>query len=159
MAHLRQLLRPFFCLCDPRKTKPREIGDNLMTYPKCFDSESQYKTWEEAKRQAREYANYCTDCNPEYQKQMKSQGRCMFPKVRFVERLSDESCMGLRGEGVEYKPYNPTKAQLDARKRTEMAFLGIYGVNQKVYESEKGSKEFKAILPHGRSFQDFEKFR
>ena len=56
------------------------------TFPDCFESRAQYKSWREAAKISTNgvlYAGVCTDCTPEYQAKMKAEFRCENPHVRF----------------------------------------------------------------------------
>lgn len=60
-----------------------------MTFPKCFESQQQFDAWKDA-----DYKIYqstrctptpvCTDCTPTYAAQMRLEGRCEHPEIKFV---------------------------------------------------------------------------
>lgn len=57
----------------------------MSNYPKCFDSQSQFILWREASRQSSPGQSFiCTDCLPDYQKQMIIEKRCAKPLAYFI---------------------------------------------------------------------------
>lgn len=57
----------------------------MSSYPRCFDSQEQFKLWVEAARQVSAGNSFiCTDCLPEYQKQMVIEKRCCKPLAYFI---------------------------------------------------------------------------
>jgi len=58
----------------------------MSNYPKCFDSQEQFKMWREASKQVSPGNSYiCADCLPEYQKQMIIEKRCAKPLAYFIK--------------------------------------------------------------------------
>lgn len=55
-----------------------------MTFPACFESQSQYDAWREAANVCRPRHGYCEDCTPEYQSRMLWESRCKYPRTEFV---------------------------------------------------------------------------
>lgn len=49
--------------------------------PDCFPTRTQYLVWHRLARDLK--ISYCTDCTPEYQKQMLEAGRCRYPGTTF----------------------------------------------------------------------------
>ena len=59
--------------------------------PACFDSPEQYREWVEANdRCDRKAKNYCDDCTPTYQREMRKAFRCAYPYTRFVIKREDD---------------------------------------------------------------------
>lgn len=54
-------------------------------YPKCFESAKQYREWKSYARVAQGSEWVCTDCTPQFQARMKSEGRCENPQVQFQQ--------------------------------------------------------------------------
>lgn len=54
--------------------------------PLCFDSKAEYELFLQADSPNPDTLGpaHCWDCTPEYQAEMKAEGRCMRPNVRFV---------------------------------------------------------------------------
>ena len=65
-----------------------EVADLKPTFkfdvPLCA-TRSQYVAWLEAEKLYPARFGFCTDCTPGYQAQMKAEGRCENPSVRFDE--------------------------------------------------------------------------
>jgi len=58
--------------------------DDEHKHPLCFDSKTQYRIWKNAGLLTGGVSSgICTDCTPEYQKEMLLQNRCMDPTVKF----------------------------------------------------------------------------
>lgn len=76
--------------------------------PPCFESKGQYRQWLELESSApvskrKDFPaepNYCRDCSPEGQAEMKAAGRCLFPLVRFKVKKDPEG----EDEVVGYTP-------------------------------------------------------
>jgi len=62
-----------------------------MSHPPCFKTQRDFTLWIELARfhPPPPADSYCSDCNPEHQKKMISEGRCEFPEVEFVVRLEE----------------------------------------------------------------------
>jgi hypothetical protein len=59
----------------------------MKNYPKCFDSQEQFKLWVEACRQVSAGNSFiCTDCLPEYQAKMIVEKRCSKPLTYFIRQ-------------------------------------------------------------------------
>ena len=60
----------------------------VIAAPSCFDSDQQWKMWREAARACAKnevgVTGFCTDCTPEYQKQMVLEKRCEHPETEFA---------------------------------------------------------------------------
>jgi hypothetical protein len=54
----------------------------VTSAPACFESLRQYKNWLALARNVGD-SGICTDCTPEYQKQMICQRRCAHPEAKF----------------------------------------------------------------------------
>ena len=66
--------------------------------PLCFPSAEVYGRWREITRgnnMSPGADGYCADCTPEYQAQMRAQGRCEFPDTVFV---ADVDGVGFHGK-------------------------------------------------------------
>jgi hypothetical protein len=76
--------------------------------PPCFSSSRQYQEWLELESSApvskrKDFPaepNYCRDCSPEGQAEMRAAGRCLFPLVRFQPKTNPEG----EHEVVGYTP-------------------------------------------------------
>lgn len=57
-----------------------------MIKPPCFESQEQFDSYMEALEDTVQDSDrsYCWDCSPEYQQEMKLEGRCVQPMVQFV---------------------------------------------------------------------------
>jgi hypothetical protein len=69
--------------------------------PPCFESVAQFRSWIEAsdpelgaapplRRDWPSEPNYCRDCTKEHRNEMRANGRCLFPRTRFIEVGSGE---------------------------------------------------------------------
>lgn len=78
---------------------------SLAEPPPCFDGRDQFKGWlrlaavapPPRRKDFPAEPNYCRDCTPEHQDEMKKQGRCLFPMVRFQiikDHEGDEEVVG-----------------------------------------------------------------
>jgi len=63
-------------------------------FPKCFDSQQQYKEWKFYARRAQGTEWPCNDCLPEFQERMKACGRCENPHVQF-QKSHDGAIVGV----------------------------------------------------------------
>jgi hypothetical protein len=65
--------------------------DCSMSHPPCFKTKKDFALWIELARfhPPPPADSYCSDCNPEHQKKMISEGRCEYPMVEFVVRLEE----------------------------------------------------------------------
>ena len=68
-----------------------------MWKPDCFDTEQDYDVWLHFYIESMGYAEqpedvslFCGDCTLAYRNQMIQEGRCMFPKTKFIGRMDDE---------------------------------------------------------------------
>ena len=59
-------------------------------YPRCFNSNEEFKAWVQAARGSSPRAGFCTDCTKEYQAQMKKERRCQYPIVEFYDFEMDK---------------------------------------------------------------------
>ena len=58
-------------------------------HPPCFASQSDWEIYRKlANYSAGDGFKYCTDCTPEYQREMRKQGRCSYPLTQFVKTPS-----------------------------------------------------------------------
>jgi hypothetical protein len=60
--------------------------------PRCFDSEEQWRNWVDAALAVPwgTADDYCIDCTPTYQHQMKAEKRCAHPKTTFSIRVEGD---------------------------------------------------------------------
>ena len=66
--------------------------------PRCFASADQFALWNEAATQSPPGSSaYCTDCTPEFKREMRLQRRCAHPLTRFF-RSKDGELFGARRE-------------------------------------------------------------
>ena len=73
---------PRLILCLTKATAPLRLP---VAAPPCFASQSDWEIYRKlANYSAGDGFKYCTDCAPEYQREMRKQGRCKFPKTAFV---------------------------------------------------------------------------
>lgn len=69
-------------------------NDEKVITPLCFDSEEDFREWQSMARKTNiSPRNYCLDCLPEFQKEMKEKHRCLHHKVYFVKD-SDGATVG-----------------------------------------------------------------
>lgn len=59
---------------------------NRKDTPLCFQSTKQFKAWKNLTKLSKPQWWICTDCTPEYQKQMTSENRCVQPSAKFIDK-------------------------------------------------------------------------
>ncbi len=87
-------------------------GENFPM-PACFDPVSWAGWLESAKDCRADRHNYCVDCTPEHQTEMKLQERCAYPGVRFVYLRESGDYQGIRRApqpGESLTPIAPPKS-------------------------------------------------
>ena len=60
-----------------------------MSYPLCFESQSQFNRWNHYARITQPRYHICTDCSKEYQQKMILESRCVKPEAVFITSLSE----------------------------------------------------------------------
>ena len=71
--------------------------------PHCFASADQFALWKAAATQSPPGSSaYCTDCTPEYKREMRLQRRCAHPLTQFF-RTEDGDLFGARREEFQRK--------------------------------------------------------
>jgi len=82
----------------------QERRPSFMGIPKCVESGEAYKTWKIHARSAEKTPlfrrmRFCHDCTPEYQCEMRMQGKCENKEVSFIKVINkqDEEYGGVMG--------------------------------------------------------------
>lgn len=71
-----------------------------MTYPKCFNSEKEWKAWVVLARRTRlvdPCLSFCLDCSVAYRDDMIAEGRCEYPDTYFETVLNEDEEIERRG--------------------------------------------------------------
>ena len=76
-----------------------------MSYPPCFESQSQFNRWNHYARITKPRYHICTDCSKEYQQKMILENRCVKPETVFIK---------LVGETIGVVKWNKRKTKVKA---------------------------------------------